>query len=522
MSLELIKEAVKFSRMIGEDSTQAVFENDIIVPDVKPDISRILLLDGEALVSNLETRHDSLLIKGVIAYKIIYVADEAEQMLKSINTNLPFSYNLDIPGAGQGMVGRAKCNIEHMEYEITNSRKINVKVIVGISGKVTETAEEGIVGDAGGIEGLQLLKSRMNINSFIGSEETEIPLKELLEVPAGKPAIVEVLRNDVSISGKEYKTSEGKVTVSGVLNIMTLYIGDEENGNIQTMDHEVPFSGEINLPGAEECSFCRVEYRTVDSTFEPAEDSDGELRLLEGEIIVGIKADTFGRKDVDTIDDAYSTSSRLLIETEPISLEEYLDESRSQIIIRDSVTLQADAPEISEVFNVLSKPVITNSAISDGKVDIEGVLENNVLYLANSLENPVCCLDNEIPFSHAIENKNIKAGMSCEIDIEIDNLSYSLISSTEVEVRFVIAVTVRMMRPVPINAVRNMVLQPVDAREQEERPSIILYFVQRGDTLWKIAKKYGTTIGSIQRANDLEDIIMPDPGEQLVIPWRAG
>ena len=52
MSLETVKESAKISYVIGEDSTQTIVEHDIIVPDVNPDVARILLLDGEVSVGD--------------------------------------------------------------------------------------------------------------------------------------------------------------------------------------------------------------------------------------------------------------------------------------------------------------------------------------------------------------------------------------------------------------------------------------------------------------------------------------
>jgi len=47
----------------------------------------------------------------------------------------------------------------------------------------------------------------------------------MLEVPAGKPAIKEILRNDVKIVGKDYRISDDKIIAKGDINILTLYIG---------------------------------------------------------------------------------------------------------------------------------------------------------------------------------------------------------------------------------------------------------------------------------------------------------
>ena len=85
MSLELIKEILKVNQIIGTDSSQAIIDNDIIVPDSKPDIARILILDGEASVGNTDILQDKVSINGVISLKILYISDDSETSIKSIS-----------------------------------------------------------------------------------------------------------------------------------------------------------------------------------------------------------------------------------------------------------------------------------------------------------------------------------------------------------------------------------------------------------------------------------------------------
>lgn len=278
MSLELIKEVVRINQLVGEDTTQTIVENDIIVPDIKPDIARILLLDGDVFVSGAEVAQEKLLMNGTIRYKILYVSDDPEQPLKSINTSMNFNYSMDIPNTRQGMNCRVKCDIEHMEYEILNSRKVNIKTIISVSGKVTNQLEQGIVNDFDGVEGVQVLRSTASVNSYIGISEVGCPVRETLEIPAGKPAISEILRNDIKITGKDYKLTENKVVAKGEINVSTLYIGDDETRSIQFMEHEIPFTQFMDMPGINEDSICEVDFEIADAVFTAEGDSDGELR----------------------------------------------------------------------------------------------------------------------------------------------------------------------------------------------------------------------------------------------------
>ena len=48
--------------------------------------------------------------------------------------------------------------------------------------------------------------------------------------------------------------------------------------------------------------------------------------------------------------------------------------------------------------------------------------------------------------------------------------------------------------------------------------SMVIYFVKPGDTLWKIAKMFRSTVADIARINDIENTNKINVGQQLYIP----
>lgn len=520
MSLELVKEAVRLNQPIGEDLTQTIVENDIIVPDIKPDIARILLMDGDAYIDSVEAASDKLLIGGTVRYKILYISDDPEQPLKSINTTTGFQYPMDIPNTRQGMQCRVKCNIEHMEYEILNSRKVNVKAIVSLSGRVTSQLEQYIAQDFEGVEGVQVLRSTVGVNSYIGDSDTGCPIRETLEIPSGKPTILEVLRSDVKITGKDFKLNDNKIIAKGDLNVSTLYIGDDEVRSIQFMEHEIPFSHFIDLPGIDETSYCNVEFDIGEMSFEAVEDADGELRQLKGEVLLNVYAECFGKKEIDLVEDAYSPYSRISLEKEQMKMEELVAENKSQATLKETVEIDENSPDISEIFNVLGKLSLSESDITDDRVVLEGVVGCNILYLADNDEQPVFCINREIPFKQTLDLKGVRAGMGLDVEMNIEHCSYSIVSAKEAEVRFVIGLLTRVSNQVTVPVVARAFEQPLEDMKIAEQPSITIYFTQQGDTLWKIAKKYYTTTDEIKRDNDCGSADVLSPGEQILIPRK--
>ena len=45
----------------------------------------------------------------------------------------------------------------------------------------------------------------------------------------------------------------------------------------------------------------------------------------------------------------------------------------------------------------------------------------------------------------------------------------------------------------------------------------VIYMVQKGDSLWKIAKKYRTTVADIVAVNEIENPELIYPGQKLLI-----
>ena len=61
-----------------------------------------------------------------------------------------------------------------------------------------------------------------------------------------------------------------------------------------------------------------------------------------------------------------------------------------------------------------------------------------------------------------------------------------------------------------------------DVEEEKEREeqdySIVIYIVKKGDTLWNIAKEFGSTVDDIVRTNGIEDPNQIQIGQKLYIP----
>ena len=88
--MELIKEVINSSKMTAKGTTQAMTDGDVIVPDVKPDIIKLLQVDADACITDKYIENGRLVICGRVDYKTIYVPDCENEKINSIDTSMEF------------------------------------------------------------------------------------------------------------------------------------------------------------------------------------------------------------------------------------------------------------------------------------------------------------------------------------------------------------------------------------------------------------------------------------------------
>ena len=92
-----------------------------------------------------------------------------------------------------------------------------------------------------------------------------------------------------------------------------------------------------------------------------------------------------------------------------------------------------------------------------------------------------------------------------------DFLNQSGIISSNLDLNF----ETNSYRATAIPVINNITTMP---SEDLEDYSVIIYVVKTGDTLWKIAKRFGSTVDDIVRVNGIERPDKLNIGEKIYIP----
>lgn len=513
MAVELIRDLLKIDQVIGKEQVEALVEGEIRLPQNKPNINKILTIDGDSEVTESKVDKDKVFISGIVKFKVLYNAHDENQPIHSLEASTDFREEIEIKGATEEMISDIKSNIEHIDYRLVDEYSISVKTVLELEGKVQSNNNIDIVKEVMGAEGLQVLKEKIKYNDVVGENNGSTIIKEAFEIEEEMPDILDILRVDVKAYEKETKVVDGKVIVAGVVESSIMYFGEDQENQINYMKHEIPFTHFVEIPNAIKDMNYNLKIYADDSYFDTKEDINGNIRIIDVEAMVKINAKVYDQKEKEVTVDTYSTNKKFNVTKQEVDITENIDCSEVKDVVKGTIEISEDI--IKNIYNLNVKPTITDYRIVEGKVIIEGLMGVNALYLSGTTDE-VSNISQEIPFKTYMDIEKLDEGIELDINNGIENLNYKKIDDNTIEVEVNVKTLVSVNRIKKFNIV-------TEAEELEEeldkktRPSITIYVVQQSDTLWDIAKRYNTTIEEIIETNDIMTPNNIMPGEKIII-----
>ncbi len=513
MEITLQKENISLYETVWRKNTDAVAEADSIVPDTKPDIARILKTAGRAKVLGKEMLGDKISIRGEAVYTVLYVPENGEEQVEAMEVRIPFK---DICSAGTEAESAevfADAEVGETECMLLNSRKIALKGKIYISMEAVRKKEAAL---STGVEAELPMETKTKTVRFAapaGRGRYTVTAADTLEVPAENPPVREILHTEAYLGEENVKLITGKIILKGTVRLKTLYLSSVPSYPLCTMEHEIPFTEILDMPSCEEGMPYMLDYEITDIYWETDDDGEG-AREFGAEVTMAVVAKTVLEKDMEILDDCFCPGYVTELKYESVGTETPVDVICEEISVRKTLSLPMDFPPIEEVCALFAKPEVTAVSVLDGAVETEGHATVHLIYRAADGADTVVSYTDKIPFSFSAP---AKAGEKTEIAVRTrqGGATYTLSDSSSVDVRVLAGFDIRLSEKGEMLSVSDILLKE---EEKEKKPSVIIAFTEKDDTLWSLAKKYGVPTEKIAAANDLGDTPMIKEGMRLVVP----
>lgn len=514
-AIELIKENIEYEQLLGENFSDTVVKGEYLIPDTHPDVVEILMVDVKPSITAKETMQDKVYIEGQIEYNVIYLAKEEEGMgVYNVTYGDKFSNYVDIHGAEHRMMCEGECYVEHMDSNLINERKVGISGIIKLKSAVYKNYSFDVVKSMARDEELQMLKYPTEIDKILGNAFGEMVVKTQIRVPMDKPQIGQVLKCDMMLHKKDAKVNDGKIQVSAFAVVKMLYRGADTK-ELVCIEDDVFISKDMELNGVDLSMNVFPDFKVDTLDYDIKEDDLGESRIVDIESVVNASAKVLYKEQIDMIEDAYSPKMALEMVRKKYNLNVMQGSNNAEAIVKENLELNKRP---TSVILTTGDVMITEKKLVENKVIVEGIVKVDVLYSVEAEETKIDRVSDELPFTCSVDVEGARIDMSNVAKASLENIEANIEANT-VAVKAVVSVYTRVNYSVE----KDFLVDIVVAEDEipKKKASITIYVVQAGDTLWKIAKKYYTTIDEILRVNALDNENNIDIGKKILIPGRA-
>ena len=503
MAVETARDKIKLNQIVGQKQEIITVDGDAIVNDVKPDVLKIINTNGTICIQKRETLNGKVKLEGCVNTYIIYLADDENGSIRTINTSLDFSTTIDMDNCKEGHTLEENLCIKGFETKILNSRKVHIKVFIEADIKVFSSEDIEAIVDIKDEEDIQMLNSSKDLMSLIGENTGKCILKDAIGINA-EDDLAEIMRVSFDISGMETKTSYNKVLIKANANVSIMYL--TEDNKISNASGQIPIMGFIDMPNVTETAECTAKIKLKNLELR-SNNIDEHSIYVEADLDLFCRA--FENKQINVIEDVYSILNNIELKRNNVRATTMQNRIRDTFKINHTFT----TPELiyGKILGSNVTPVVENAEVKDGRIKYTGKLDAEFFVINENIVNGV---NVSVPFDFDLTSELIRRDSQFETQINIAsqkvyNTDDGVVLEAELEI------TVLLQNSEELNFIQDI---NVTEDTKTDSYSMIIYFVKPGDTLWKIAKQFKSKVEDIARINEVEDVNKIYPGQQLYIP----
>lgn len=512
--MELIKRNIHMDRMKTEAVTQFALEDDVNLPENKPDIHTLNLEKGEVVIEEIKPGTDVVHVKGYLAYSVLYHTEESGCNLAVLEGRLPFEEKINMNGATPAEHVMVEGEVEDLTVGLINSRKLNLQTLITLTSGIREIYDEEVPVAVHGEERVEYRKVSLEPVQVAICKNDIFRLKEEVTLPANYPNIFQILWSTVSLGDMNFKPMEEKISISGDIHIFFLYEGEGEEHPVRSFETVLPFSGTMECHGCSEGMIPDVRWKIGQKELTVRPDLDGEERSVGLELVLDCAVRMYEEEALDIITDIYGVTSEVDTIMHEAEMRKLLSRVTGKTKVADRVQIKTG--KVLQLLHSEGTVSPDHQEISENGIMLQGTMNLRTMYITGEDEDPYGCTEFQIPYQYMLEVPGITEGGFEIARPEIEQLQMTMLDSEEMDVKAVLSFNAVVFQKIPMSLISQVMVAPLDTAKKMSLPGMVIYSVKEGDNLWNIGRKYYVSVDKLRELNHLESDELTK-GQKLLI-----
>ncbi len=486
---------------ISERRVVSELSGDFVLPDYQPEIKRLLKINAAALPPSKYIGDSEAELTGNIDYYVLYTGSDNQLYCAPLTTEYKIAVPIDKRDDLRLLNMSADATIvpDMVSGRVTSPRKLNIKCRLKSDTRIygEMPLEQGGAYSKDTDNQLLYGEERVTGNRFVMGEMLYISDEMILDRSEGETRVVSA---EGRILIDEVSCTQGAVNCRGEL-YLKLIMCRENDGGTYTTTRKLPISQSIPSEGIDMNSSAYARGTVCEIRINVDEDR------AEIDIGILIEASVSDNNDVRYIKDAYSTSNKTDCTYKTLELPSGTNAVNANFTLSDSMTLEEAGitPEHS-VVDATGIVIPESESFDNGKYKLQGKVRLSLLL---NRDGEYSCTDIELPMKYAAD-----MGTHGAEDEDMHSVMHGEVISTRTRVDGErIGVDCEIAVCGNTWSVKDMtVLDSVSFGDELEqsRGEYVICYPSHQDSLWSVAKRYGTTVSALSDMNKLTPSRSPD------------
>lgn len=491
-----------------ESTAEQSVEAELILPDYCPEIKRILKCSVSTDILSVQNSSGRVNAQGNANIRLLYVGENDKTA--AYEQIVPIQKSVDSDKLSSSCAVSVKAVTDYVNCRALNPRKVDVRAMLTFVFKSIKKREETVMTKAEDA-GIMTLSHDFGFSDLKSVTEKAFNLSEVIELGGDKPVISRVINSSSYIDINEKKVINNKILLKGNCYVNVHYLA-ENDSSICSVEHTVPVSQIVEVDGINDNSDVFISVSITACETVPKVDSKGETKLIDLSVRASAVVMAFESVPVTLISDAYSIDYSVRNSSKSIEMLSVNSDYAS--VFTNKVVLESIGVSVDCVLAVWCSDVKYSYSLKNGKCCFTGTYQTTIIFRDSEKQQGV--IQKPVDFEFSVDLKNECERIVCHSSLQIIGCSCSVTGESKIELRTEMNVSAKILSSKIIKYISEIELNEIESDKRDEC-ALTVYFCDKNEKVWDIAKKYRTTVEAVMSENALDSDVISEK-KTLLIP----
>ncbi len=494
--MELCKE---YKSMNFNEKTERICESFDLdyqenLPQYLDDIEKIVKCCVKNVVTDYECSGSTLKIYGKTIISLTYLNSDLCPLSHIFEEE--FSKSFDITCGDYFFFSDININTKYSNFRLINQRRIDVHTAVSAQ---IDVYCRNINKCLTNCKNAFLKEYSVNTLCNKGAGVCSAEFDETFSISKGDSVIKNVINTFSNCIVEEKKIIKDKMLVKLRIEISILY--EDDNNNIEKCSHTFTVSKIVDVANTDEKDSAFVLASISSIYVKTKSDANNALRDIELVGRVSIKYQLYSVNEQEFITDSYSpyintkiTDSRIMLKTSPVF---FSDEKTAELIFESEKNIVQILDLSAQIENCYVEKSVLHMSVN-----------LNFLYYDDTSQ--LYSYDKSQELTFALND----SGLEGEAAANLSSYDFVIKNTDKVSLRINFSYSAYLYTASQVNYLVD--IEDDGEKEKMNTPELTLYFADKNENIWDIAKSFSTATQLIMEENDLSSEVIEDKRILLV------